>query len=104
MKRVKCKELETLLRELFTKACKENGFKHHEMSIQLQLNSIYGKLEFSFKDSIKASTRKAQLIAEDFSNKLRHYTGKNITVNSQLGETENDSHILILQIDYDIVE
>lgn len=104
MKRVKRRELDTLLRECFTKTCKENGFEHHEMTVKLQINSIYGKLEFSFKDKDKGSVNKVNGIAEDFANNLRNYTGNNIGVYKVPSNITDDSYIIILKIDYDIVE
>ena len=95
-------ELNTLLRKNFTNACKNNGFEYHQVSVDLTVNSIYAKLNFSFTES-NADSNKAKKIADDFSNTLKKYVGNNITVNQQLGLTQTEDNVLILQVDYEIV-
>lgn len=103
MKKIKASELNTLLRENFTNACKNNGFEYHQVSVDLKINSIYAKLTFSFIEST-VDSNKAKKIADDFSNNLKKYVGNNIIVNQQLGLTQTEDNNLILQVDYDIVE
>lgn len=102
MKKIKMSELNTLLRENFTNACKNNGFEYHQVSVDLTINSIYAKLTFSLAES-KVDSNKSKKIADDFSNTLKKYVGNNITVNQQLGLTQTEDNVLILQVDYEIV-
>ena len=101
MKKIKASELSTLLRESFTNACKNNGFEYHQVSVDLTINSIYAKLTFSFLES-NIDSNKAKKIADDFSNNLKKYVGNNIVVNQQLGLTQTEDNVLILQVDYEI--
>ena len=98
-------ELSTLLRECFHNACKNSGLEHHEVTVELKVNSIYAGLTFSFKKEVTASTNKANSIVEEFKNILKEYVGNNIVVNFRINSnSQNDSHNLILQIDYDVIE